>query len=321
MKSFLKLILIMAMVLTAGPGWGAETPYLGKLGGTTIGTGSCFLSQTVTWGSQPDAMTVGDSDKSLSGKATSEMTTAGRGSMVYTTNDAGICTIVSGALHAVGAGTCVVTATQAGDTKYCTANTNSGNVTISAATCAIQDLWTANTAAHYTDMSFAANHVAVDTTNHFAYPDIGGNWQIYEYYNVASLGSDDHYVQAYLTMDSNGYVPGVVLRCTPNGTSSTGYIVGSGASTTTLNFYKFSATTPTYIGAFAITGGWSHNSTHKLRVRVTGSDFYVWVDDVAASAKITDTTYTTGTYAGICITNGTAVVGAWYADTGTACMP
>ena len=75
----------------------------------------------------PSPMTVGDADQTLTFSTTSGLTVA------LTTNDAGICTIVSQKLHAVGAGTCVVYANQAGHPMWLAgAQITSGNVTISA---------------------------------------------------------------------------------------------------------------------------------------------------------------------------------------------
>jgi hypothetical protein len=87
-------------------------------------------AQVITKASDPDAMTVGDADQTL----TSDHFTVNSGlTIAYTTNDAGICTIVSQKLHAVGAGTCVVSANQAGNAGwFAAAQVQSGNITISA---------------------------------------------------------------------------------------------------------------------------------------------------------------------------------------------
>jgi hypothetical protein len=87
--------------------------------------------QKITWGSDPGAMTVGDADQTLQGD---HATTSSGLTVTFTdTNDAGVCTIVSNKLHAVGAGTCHIHADQAGDgSYYAAAQVASGNVTISA---------------------------------------------------------------------------------------------------------------------------------------------------------------------------------------------
>ena len=88
-------------------------------------------SQTITWGTTPSAMTVGDADQTLTGDATASSGLT----ITYTdTADASKCTIVAGKLHAVAAGTCVVHADQAGNGHWFAApQVTSGNVTISAA--------------------------------------------------------------------------------------------------------------------------------------------------------------------------------------------
>ena len=92
-----------------------------------MAAGGC-APQTITWNTQPSAMTVGDADQTLSqATASSSLTVA------YTSATADYCTIVAGKLHAVAAGTCVLHANQAGNGISCpAAQVDSGNIAISA---------------------------------------------------------------------------------------------------------------------------------------------------------------------------------------------
>ena len=86
-------------------------------------------AQTITWNTQPSAMTVGDADQTLNQATASSSLT-----VTYTTDTTAYCTVVAGPkLHAVAAGSCVVHADQAGNgTYYPAPRVDSGNVTISA---------------------------------------------------------------------------------------------------------------------------------------------------------------------------------------------
>jgi hypothetical protein len=83
-------------------------------------------AQTISF-TNPAAMTVGDADQSLTVSASSGLT------VTVTTADASICTIVSGKAHAVAAGTCSITAAQAGDSSYSPATSVTKTFTVSAA--------------------------------------------------------------------------------------------------------------------------------------------------------------------------------------------
>ena len=83
-------------------------------------------AQTISF-TNPAAMTVGDADQTLTVSASSSLTVA------LTTADSAICTIVSGKAHAVAAGTCSITAAQAGDSSYSAATSVTKTLTISAA--------------------------------------------------------------------------------------------------------------------------------------------------------------------------------------------
>lgn len=73
--------------------------------------------------------TVGDADRTIT-------CTAGSGlACSLTTNDAGICTIAAGKVHAVGAGACTVYCDQAGDGHWFAAAQANQGITVSAGTC------------------------------------------------------------------------------------------------------------------------------------------------------------------------------------------
>lgn len=88
--------------------------------------------QTITWNTQPSAMTVGDADQNLV-QASSSSGLA----ITYSTSTTDYCTVVAGPkLRAVAAGDCVVHADQAGNGHYfAAAQLDSGNVTISGGGC------------------------------------------------------------------------------------------------------------------------------------------------------------------------------------------
>ena len=71
--------------------------YLGNYNPATI---------TVINLTQPSAMNVGDPDQTLTATSNSPAT------ITFTTSDTNVATIVNGKLHAVGGGTCTVTASQ-----------------------------------------------------------------------------------------------------------------------------------------------------------------------------------------------------------------
>ena len=88
--------------------------------------GSNKLSQSINF-TQPSAMSFGDSDQVLS--ATSS--TGASAPIIFTASPSIICTIVSGAVHAVTQGTCTVTATKNGDATYNSAPPVTVSITIS----------------------------------------------------------------------------------------------------------------------------------------------------------------------------------------------
>jgi hypothetical protein len=120
----MKRILILLFLFIALPSYAMNITMMSG-GGTSA---AACTAQTITWNTQPAAMTVGDADQTLN-QATSDSGLT----IAYTTNNSGICTIVSSKLHAVGDGLCVVSANQSGNGTYCAAEqANSGNVAISA---------------------------------------------------------------------------------------------------------------------------------------------------------------------------------------------
>ncbi len=97
----------------------ANTVYLGISSGAMAGC----TPQTLTLGAL-STMVVGDPDQAITVSASSGL------SPTLTTNDSAICTISSGALHAVAPGSCTVTAAQAGDETYCRATSASKSTNI-----------------------------------------------------------------------------------------------------------------------------------------------------------------------------------------------
>ena len=90
-------------------------------------------AQTITF-AQPAAMTVGQADQTLTATASSALTVA------LATNNTAICTIVAGKLHAVAVGSCIVTATQAGNVTFAAATAVPRTLAISAARLTAQTI-------------------------------------------------------------------------------------------------------------------------------------------------------------------------------------
>ena len=128
MKKLLLLFLLFPSLCLAGQG--------SFTGMGQVAYSSC-TSQTVTMSySSTTPFTVGDSDRTITNSATSGLTVA-----LDTTNHA-ICTVVAGAVHAVGAGSCVVTADQAGNGTYCAASQVTQSITVSAGGGGYSDTFT-----------------------------------------------------------------------------------------------------------------------------------------------------------------------------------
>ncbi len=122
------------------------------------------------------------------------------------------------------------------------------------------------------------------------------NWDYNYVYHNTSMGSNNHYAQADLYSIDVNKRPGLVVRCNGNGASSTGYFFQ--VDVDKIYLYSFSGATLTLIGSFTCT--WANGDTHILKVRVNGSNFYIWVDGVtSAENPMTDSTYATGSYVGL----------------------
>jgi len=83
------------------------------------------LTQTITF-TQPSAMTMTTADQAL--VATSSAT--GSYPVTFTSTTLSTCTIVNGAIHVVSAGTCSITASQAGDGTYAAAANVSRSISV-----------------------------------------------------------------------------------------------------------------------------------------------------------------------------------------------
>jgi hypothetical protein len=83
------------------------------VGWPAAGAAAGRVPQTITFG-QPPGMTVGTS-ASLSASATSQLV------VLFTSDTLGVCTVSGSAVTAVAAGTCTITASQAGNADYAAA--------------------------------------------------------------------------------------------------------------------------------------------------------------------------------------------------------
>jgi hypothetical protein len=241
-------------------------------------------------------MTVGDADQTLD----SDHFTVNSGlTIAYTTNDAGICTIVSQKLHAVGAGTCVVSANQAGNAGwFAAAQVQSGNITISASGGpAINEAF--NNVTNFTNV--------VNTVTASGGLGHGGTeWD----WNFAvcntSLASANHYARATASAIGAADGGGVMARYS-DGTHYYYAFVGSG-----------------YAQVYRQDGGWDANYngsytsgagvTHDIKLEVTTIDastvgIKVYVDNMTTPAiNATDTTagrLTTGSQIGVLLKRST----------------
>lgn len=182
--------------------------------------------------------------------------------------------------------------------------------------CTISDSFGADTSANYTNARSGTQGVTV--TGGVATP-YGASTDSWNYYNVASTGSDNHYVEGdvnYVTPGPNN--GGLVLRCNGNGTSATGYFVYPSGGTQVI-LKSFSGSTATQRQTWNVS--WESGQTKKVRVRANGSTFSLWVDG-ALIGSVTDATYSTGSYVGISFVanGGTATVDNFKGDTSSTCM-
>lgn len=192
---------------------------------------------------------------------------------------------------------------------------NGVNCAAAAGGCTISDDYSSDTSANYYAIRGSGRGVAV--SGGALWPE-NVNYDGHQYHTT-NINNNDHYVQADILLTDADDRGGLVARCNGNTTSATGYAFAP--ATNSVQFYRFAGATQTYIGAFTVS--WTNGQTHTLRIRVTGSDFYVWVDGVASSSNpITDTTYSSGTYVGTRFeSNGTSgSVDNFKADTATTCM-
>jgi hypothetical protein len=97
-------------------------------GSTTINVGK--KSQTISF-TQPSNMTYGDADQTVTFSVNSALTVA------LTSSTTSVCTIVSGKIHIVSAGTCTVATNQSGDSNYSAATQVAYSITISRAASSI----------------------------------------------------------------------------------------------------------------------------------------------------------------------------------------
>jgi hypothetical protein len=91
-----------------------------------LGNYSPATTTVLTFTSQPTNMNVGDADQTLYTTSNSSAT------VTYTTSNPNVATIVNGKLHAVGGGTCTVTASQAAISGYTSASVTSQSITVTA---------------------------------------------------------------------------------------------------------------------------------------------------------------------------------------------
>jgi hypothetical protein len=100
---------------------------------------------------QPSAMHATASDQTLSASASSDL------AVTMVSNNTGICTIISGAVHPVSAGTCSITASQSGDSIYRAAVSVTRTFTISLSSQSVSFAQPSVMTASATDQSLSAS--------------------------------------------------------------------------------------------------------------------------------------------------------------------
>lgn len=162
------------------------------------------------------------------------------------------------------------------------------------ATCAsVYDTFATDTSANYYKIRDSSAGVVVSAGK--AVPETPGHdtWT----YNTSSVGGADQYVQADLTLPNPATDnPGIIVRCNGDTTSATGYIFE--VFETYIHILYFSGGTRTETSPASIANTWAAGATHKLKVHATGTTFTVYVDG-SSIGSITDSSYSTGNYAGI----------------------
>jgi hypothetical protein len=96
----------------------------------TIKKTALLTSQTISF-SNPSNMTYGDADQTLIVSASSNL------GVTLASSTSSVCSVISGKIHVVSAGTCTLTANQGGDATYSPATTVTKSITISKATSTI----------------------------------------------------------------------------------------------------------------------------------------------------------------------------------------
>jgi hypothetical protein len=171
-------------------------------------------AQTITWNTQPVTMSVGDSAQNLTQASSSSAL-----GITYSTDTTDYCTVSgnvgSQVLNAVGAGTCLVHASQSGNSTYCAASSvDSGSITISAG------------APGFTD-NFHGTNGAAPNTNHWSaqqynYENSGGDhgtgtWDIQNntlYFNREAGGVNYFVYDWFNTANSLPLVDGRYIEIT-----------------------------------------------------------------------------------------------------------
>lgn len=160
--------------------------------------------------------TVGDANRTITDSCTS-------GTPALTTNNSGICTIVAGALHAVGAGSCIVYNNCPAGSGYC-ASVNSQTITVSAPS---GTWWFAQGSNVATTTTPPAYNTFETNGSGNQMADIFGQWSN----DTAMVGKTITKVGFYL---GNQYVSGPATACTvsvmvyANGAGCT--VLGSGTT-------------------------------------------------------------------------------------------
>ena len=128
-----KIIFILCLLLIASPVF-ADT-FMANMTRHNQAISPCSYSSATPF-------TIGDANRTVTCTPTSGLACA------LTTNDAAKCTIVSGAVHAVGAGACTVYCNQAGNVHWFAAAQASQGITVSAGCTASDSDTTASTPAN-----------------------------------------------------------------------------------------------------------------------------------------------------------------------------
>ena len=124
----------------------------------------------------------------------------------------------------------------------------------------------------------------------------GQVWNITKAFHTTSLGSSNHYAEANVFFNGSSQGGGLLVRVDPD--SQTGYLVHF--ENGSINLESFAGASRNWLAQY--NGAYSEG-TYKIKVLITDNQIKIFVDEVLVIDR-TDTTYTSGNYAGLYVNQG-----------------